>query len=263
MSTVFCTHCSDDWFYNGGCNKLLATAKYYNKDVPFFVFTSLELNKLNEKYNGQLNWDILNPIISMELKSQFDKVIHIDADSLILGPLEEIFESTADILTVRNNNDYNTASKFTDLPVTINGCIPENYMNAGLVGTSNVGFLSHWIYRNFNEAQNYPYREQDILNLILQEGKFTSQCLDPKDKDVHYGISCHYGKDTYWDSSKDIVFSSGEFLLGKKKIKVYHQAGGHHHFPKLNLEVLFNSDTKKEIERIINSQKVKYEKIII
>lgn len=263
MNTAFCTHCSDDWFYGGGCDKLLATAKHFHPDIPFYVFGTFELNKLNEKYNGGLSWDILNPVVSSELvKYNFDKIVHIDADSIILGKLNELLDFKTDLAVVRNNNDYDTASRFSDNPVLINNCKPENYFNAGLIASNNKEFWSYWIEQN-KKAQGYPYKEQDILNLIVHSGKYTHNVLDPKEADCHYGISAHFGEKTFWDSSKEIVKNENDFFLRKKKVKVYHQAGGHHHFPKLNLSFLFNEQTAKDIQNIIDSTKATYEKIIL
>jgi hypothetical protein len=200
----------------------------------------------------------LNPIVSKEVAQDFDKVVHFDADSIILGSLNEILEFDADVLTVRNNNDFNTASRYTDPPITVNNCAPENYMNAGLIASKNRLFWDDWISCN-KFAHSYPYKEQDTLNILLQSGKYNHKCLDPKDSSNHYGISCHYGEKSFWDSSRDIMYKNGKFVLKDKVIKVYHQAGGHQHFPKLQLRTLFNEETAKEIERI-SSRPVAYHK---
>lgn len=249
---AFATHCSDDWFYDGGCHKLLATAAHFCPDIPFYLFSTKELNELNAKYSNKLHWDILNPVVSKEIANLAEWVIHIDADSLILGDLPSLIRNVReDVVCVRNNNDYDKASREQDPPITINNCHPEDYMNAGLIGSKNSDFWDHWIERNFSEAYKYPYKEQDILNLILENSRFDYKCLDPKTDKVHCGISSLYGTETYWDISKEIKLVNGKFMLNNKQIMVYHQAGGHRFFPKLQLEKLFSKEVADSITEIV------------
>lgn len=265
---AFVTHCSDDWFYSGGCSKLLASAKHFHPDIPFYVFNNIELNELNRRYSGNLHWCNLNPVVSYEVAKKHRSVVHFDSDSIVLGHLTELIEAltsnkTNTVVTVRNNNDFNTASKYSDPPITINNCSPSSYMNAGLIGSNSILFWEYWITKNFQLESSLPYKEQDVLNLILQENKFNNICLDPIESNVHYGISCHYGKDGYWESSK-LINKDGilGFRLKDKIIKVWHQAGGSQYFPKLNLEQFFNPECANEINKIISEQHT-YEKIIL
>lgn len=253
MSIAFVTHCSDDWFEDGGCSKLLKSANYFHPEIPFILFGTKELNELNAAYNNRLHWCNLNPAVSKEVAKKYDRVIHFDADSMILGNLDELINAEEDVTVVRNNNDYDTASKFTDKPVIFNGCSPEKYANAGLIASNKMEFWDYWIEQNAIFEHVMPYREQDVLNKILQENKFSSNFIDSKDTKVHYGISCHYGEHTYWDSSKEIVFREGSFYLKDKIVKVWHQAGGSQHFPKLNLTEFFSEETIIHLESLLTS----------
>jgi hypothetical protein len=262
MSIAFCTHCSDDWFYDGGCSKLINSAKHFHPDIPFFVFGSHELAVLNKKYDGTLHWCNLNPVVSKEVARFYDKVVHFDADSFILGSLDSILDFTEDIALVRNNNDHDTASRFHDKPVIYNGCSPEQYANAGLIGSNSKSFWDYWIGKNYDLEASLPYREQDVLNHIIQEGKFTTTFLDPKHKPLHYGISSLYGKDTFWDSAKEIKFKEDKFYLKEKEIKVWHQAGGSQHFPKLQLDKFFTPEVCLEMKKFTEGNSI-YEKIVL
>lgn len=258
-SIAFVTHCSDDWFYPVGCNKLIQSAKYYHPDIPFFVFGSYELNKLNEKYNGKLNWDILNPVVSLEVAKHYDRVFHFDADSFICGTLTELLDADMEVVGVRNNNDINTASRVSDKPITINNCAPADYMNAGLVGASNPKFWEDWIDKN-KDAGRYPYLEQDIYNLILQEKTYSFSCLDPIESPVYYGISCLSGVKTHWDSLKEVELCQDALLLNNKTLKVVHQAGGHA-LPKLVFENLFRKDVANYLNTHFNNDICEFNKL--
>lgn len=260
MKTAFVTHCSDDWFEDGGCSKLVRSINYFHPTTPIYVFGTKELNELNKLYHGKLHWCNLNPVVSLVVaeKQKYDKVIHIDADSILLGDVTELLNDTADITVVRNNNDYNTASKFTDNPITFRGCSPELYANAGLVASNRIDFWKYWIELNTLYEQQFPYREQDVLNYILQENKFNYNFIDNVKKKVHYGISCHYGSNTFWDSSKEIEISENGYKLKDKIVKVWHQAGGSHYFPKLQLDKFFSEKVVNEIKNTILKAPLNY-----
>lgn len=253
MKVAFVTHCSDDWFEDGGCSKLVRSANYFHPEVPFIRFGTKELNILNDMHNNTLHWCNLNPAVSKEVAKHYDRVIHIDSDSMILGDLSDLLSAKEDVTVVRNNNDYDTASKFTDKPILYNGCKPEEYANAGLIASNLKEFWDYWIEQNSLYERSLPYREQDVLNKILQEKRFTHSFIDSKESKTHYGISCHYGEHTYWDSSKYIIFKEGGFWLKDKSIKIWHQAGGSHHFPKLNLDHFFNEETVIHMNSILEA----------
>lgn len=263
MSIAFCTHCSDDWFYNGGCNKLIATAKYFHPDIPFYVFNNIELNKLSSKYSNKLRWEILNPIVSFEVSKIHEKVIHFDADSLILGKLDDIINFKEDIVGVRNNNDLDRASKSSHQPITINNCHPSEYMNAGLVGSNKKEFWEFWISENSKYAQNFVFFEQDVYNLIIQSKKFSFKCLDPKDSKFYFGVAGCMGSSTDWDNYKNMKKINGDYVVNNKIVKVFHQAGGSGYFPKLILNNFFSDEVVSDLTNIIDRGGVKYEKIIL
>ena len=262
LDIAFCTHCSDDWFEDGGCSKLIRTAKYFHPDIPFYVFGNYELNLLNNKYGGCLHWCNLNPVISLEVAKLHKKVIHFDADSIVLGRLDELLEFKEDVAVIRNNNDFDTASKFSDDAVTYNNSPPELYVNAGLIGSNNTSFWLEWIRQNNLYERTTLHNEQRVLNKIVQENLFSTTYLDSKDKKVHYGISSLYGENGYWESAKDIILKGEKFFLKDKQIKVWHQAGGSQYFPKLNLNQFFTKEVVQEIEFIMSKMHT-YEKVLI
>ena len=45
----------------------------------------------------------------LPLANDYDMVIHLDGDAVVTGPLDEMINSTAEIIGVRNNNSLNQA----------------------------------------------------------------------------------------------------------------------------------------------------------
>jgi len=264
---AFCTHVSDDWFFPVGADKLVRSFKHFHPDIPFFVFGTNELNQLNAKYGGQLTWDIMHPIVTKAVMDMgYELVAHTDADSIVTGEICRWLQD-AEVFTVRNNNDKGWASKDNNPPITVNGCSADEYMNAGFVASSSKKFIEEWINRNLTELRirHFPYQEQDILNLILQEGKYKTVCLDDKNVDRHFGISCLDGKEGYWDNLKNLYMKQvGEethLIYNNKTINLIHQAGGHS-LPKLVLDDLFSPRVSEYLKKI-TSGPISFEKPII
>tara|TARA_Y100000310_G_C20700345_1_gene829130 strand:+ start:1441 stop:2262 length:822 start_codon:yes stop_codon:yes gene_type:complete len=261
---AFCTHVSDDWFFPVGADKLVTSFKHFHPDIPFFVFGTNELNQLNAKYGGQLTWDNMHPMVTKAVMDMgYELVAHVDADSIVTGEISKWLQD-ADVFTVRNNNDKGWASKDNNPPITVNECGADEYMNAGFVASSSKEFIEEWITRNLTELKtgHFFYQEQDILNIMLQEDKYKTRCLDPKNVDRHFGISCLDGKEGYWDNLKDLDIKyegkDTHLSYNSKTINLIHQAGGHS-LPKLVLETLFSPEVAEYLKGI-TSGPISFEK---
>jgi hypothetical protein len=228
MKTCFVTHVSDDWYESVGASKLVASAKYFHPEIPFFVLGTKEIEELF-KINPNVKWNTLQPFTTIHGLNEFDMVVHFDADSMIVGKLDELLSENNlhyDVIGVRNNNDFNKAGK--DGAIT-QGNIPiEKYINAGLVAITSKKFLQSWCIKNISEGNNQPFQEQSVLNSIIDEYNYKLKILDPKESNVHYGISGLFGTETHWDSWKEISLNENkELILRNKFVKVIHHAGGH------------------------------------
>lgn len=245
---AFCTHVSDDWYHSIGAHKLIQSAKYFHPEIPFYRFGTQQINELFA-IHPKIDWNTLNPFVSYQLIDEYDMVVHFDADSMIVGKLDELLNINGDfdIIGVRNNNDYNKAGK--DNFITQGNLNPQNYLNAGLVGTNSKRFLEEWMNRNITEADRYPFQEQSVLNDMTI--KYPYKILDPRESNVYYGISGLYGTETHWDSWKEITLNENkELILNSKKVKVLHHGGGHN-ADKLDFN-LFSEEVKQRLNEITN-----------
>lgn len=246
MKVAFCTHVSDSWYYSVGAHKLAKSAQYFHPEVDFYCFGDKQLNELFS-IHPNINWNTVHPFVSYQLIDLYDMVVHFDADSMIVGKLDELLNPTNldfDIIGVRNNNDFNKAGK--DNPITNSGLDPQKYLNAGLVAVTNKSFVEKWMQSNVEYGNNMPFQEQTVLNILADDWK--TLIVDPKDSDVYYGISNLYGNNTHWDSWNEIQLFNRELILNNKKVKVLHHGGGHN-ATKLDFN-LFNPNVRDYLTSI-------------
>jgi hypothetical protein len=253
MDIAFCTHVSEDWYIPVGCQKLERSAKHFHPDIPFFTFKD-DVIKAEFDKDSHTHWLNIHPIIASKLTEMYDLIVHFDADSVIVGSLDEILVGDYEVAGVRNNNDLGKAG--ADPPITLGDIGVGDvgvfrYINAGLVAATNKQFWLDW--SDLTRAQSFPYGEQGALNVLFYSGKYKTKLLDPLESNVHYGTSncdgnrpaCHY------DSWKEIRVLDNELYLKHKKVKVLHQAGAG--LPRFTPD-LFNHETLVYLEQITKTK---------
>jgi hypothetical protein len=243
----FVTNCSDSHYHSLGCDKLVKSAKYFYPEIPFFVLGTNEVNKL-----GGLDSFTMAKVMHQFI-DEYQWVVRFDADSMITGPLDELFDAINsnqyDIIGVRNNNDYAKAG--ANEPITQKGIDTFEYLNAGFVATNSKAFIEGWMDCNAMFGHMCPFVEQSTLNSLSQ--KFKTLILDRKENPVFYGVAGLYGNgdenQTHWDSWREIIVAHGEFYLDGKKVKVIHHAGGSNDY-KLGFH-LFSDQARRRLIEII------------
>lgn len=244
---AFITNISDEYYYSMGAHKLIQSAKYFHPDIPFHVLNSSDVDNLHVALGAVM------PFVMSTIIDQYDMVVRFDADSMIVGPLDELLAADAPIIGVRNNNDLGKAGK--DNPLTQPGCGIDSYLNAGLVGTTSKQFVNEWMDANSHYGLMLPFVEQTVLNSLTR--KYKTVILDGPDSGVYYGVSGLYGNgeenETHWDSWREIEVVGEDLMLKGKKVKVLHHAGGHNP-DKLGF-YMFNDKTRERLEEIVYGKK--------
>ena len=232
----------DDYVDLLGLDKLQNSIKYFHPDVDHIIIDS----KMTELINQVFPW--MKPIWMMAptcspLAKNYDMVVHVDADAVVVGPMDELFNSDADIIGVRNNNSLDQAGAHGGItiphhtPFGDGSPIPlQGFINAGLVAANNSEFWDVWHDTNSQVAATKGYGwgdENDTLNHIFHWDKFTSEVIDPIGSGVSYGLSNIWGTgDNHWESWSQIYVKDDRLYLDDPKtgepmcIKVLHQAGG-------------------------------------
>jgi hypothetical protein len=229
----------------------------FHKDIDFKVVTGSELESYT-KDDKQFFYRA-TPIFGEEYLKEYDLVVKIDADSLVLGDLSYIWKTKDyDVATVINWNRYDPAKYgFVQFP----GILPVEYMNAGLVCMRNPKFVHEWKMLTYTpQFYRLQMLEQDLLNIMVYYGNWNVRCLDHMDK-----IG---GNEGWWGLIGKLEWSRAE-LRGDKlvvpkgfgetpfppqdtELKVIHMGGGpvKEHWGKF-----FNTECMKRINYLISEVK--------
>lgn len=243
------TWCTDDYAELLGVEKLANSIKYFHPDVDHVIFNSEMTQNVYETYSWMKPIWMMAPTC-LPFVEAYDMVIHLDADAVVTGPMNELFDSTADVLGVRNNNSFNKAGSHNGItinhiePFGNNTQIPiQGFINAGLIAANRKEFWYEWhnlnqeaarIKTEVNPCAHGIGDENDTLNQLFHWDKYNSEIVDAIGTSVSYGISNCWGNDpnNHWESWSQIYVKDDRLYLddpvtGESMcIKVLHQAGG-------------------------------------
>jgi hypothetical protein len=211
MKTVFFTIVSDDYYYPVGAHILVNSFRKFMPDIPLIVFRQDVIDKVFQEKG--INFYMAKPTFAKLLVGRYDRIINIDADTVICGRLSEVLDTDWEVGGVWNYNKYENAS--------FENITEEMYVQAGMVGSTRPDFWDTWESAN-KDAMKYLRQENDILNKIWYN--------DPKISSIQ--------KKLIWDKDKNYLgckslgqegqmyIEGNELMLNKEKVKAYHWAKG-------------------------------------
>jgi len=104
------------------------------------------------------------PIVAKGLLKKYDAVCKLDADTIITGNIDHIWEGDYDVAVVKNSNPKEDAR----YPVRLMDIHPLSYVNCGFVVMKSKGFVENWLKLCMSDHfLNFQYREQDLLNIMV------------------------------------------------------------------------------------------------
>ncbi len=237
------TWCTDDYVEYIGIENLTKSIKYFHPEIDHHISNGIE--------NTDGIW--MMAAIALEISDDYDMVIHLDGDTIVLGDLSEMISSKADIIGTLNNNSLSKAGANDGIttPLYLHNKKDEQYysaekdipidewLNAGVIAANNSEFWLEWKRVN-DVASSHGYRlpppygdENDTLNLVFHGGKFTTEIVDSHKTSVSYNIKSLSGNSHYESLKKFYVKDDkvyyDDFLTNEPiQIKVLHQGGGAH-----------------------------------
>jgi hypothetical protein len=237
------TWCTDDYADYLGVDKLTNSIKYFHPEVDHIVVNTKMTEEINQKYSPWMRDIWMMAPTCLPYVDDYDMVIHLDADAVVTGPMDELFNSDADVIGVRNNNSWNKAGAHGGITIPHyspfgNGeFIPmQGFINAGLVAVNRKEFWYDWHKVNEHSAHNKRHGfgdENDTLNQLFHCEKYNSEVIDPIGSNVSYGLSNVWGSgDNHWESWSQIYVKCDRLYLDdpvtgdQMCVKVMHQAGG-------------------------------------
>ena len=270
MKVIAVVLVQDKYFDSMGGRKCFNSFKYFHSEIKIIRFGSEKILDLIWKYPGFM-WGSMASIVMKEVKDKYktDCVILLDADSLVLGRMDEVFSFDYDVAASRNDPEEHTENESINRAYD-NKKLPNYlFVNAGFIVCKSQVFIEKWVefqkyevqsyQRNpylFYQEQEFPMREQDTFNLFFHSGKFKSKILDSLGSNLIYGSSSNKDcsiKDTSDRKShvknwKDIEYKNGQFFLDNKIVKRLHYGGG---FCKRKMGYeLFSDDIANKIKEI-------------
>jgi hypothetical protein len=220
--------------------KLLENSfKHFHPNVEFKVYGPEELKQFKDIPNF---FYLATPLIAKELIKEYELVVKIDADSVITGPLDDVFNDTSyDLGVVLNNNRLEPLVKCFNIP-------PQIYANCGFVAMRSREAINHWwgLCNKFF-FNDFQYREQDILNIMIVYGNYNVLCFDAGDK--WYGL-CSKSEWPRFEihSGKLVCPSDSNYNPTQKTVCCIHAASGNQQ--KWNWEKQFKSEVVNYLKEI-------------
>lgn len=213
----FFTFVSDNYYYSVGTHILVNSFRYFHPDLDLIVFRQDMVDKIFEKTG--VNFYNAKPTFAKLLTEKYDLVVNIDADTIILGRLDEVLKEDYDVGAAWNFNDYENAS-FDDITAKM-------YLQAGLVASRNKRFWDVWEEKN-KLAHVFIRKENDVLNsVVYHELPDLKLKIFDKEKNYYGCKSLNREPEFYLEGKK--VMCRGE------QVKAYHHAKGAD-LPKLYFE---------------------------
>jgi hypothetical protein len=218
MTTCFFTIVDDRYFYPAGTQILINSFKKFHPDIDLVIFRQDMINKVFSEHH--VNFYNCKPTFAKLLTPHYDRVVNIDADSIILGKLDAIIDGDYDVGAPTNLNDYEN--------MELEDITKEMFIQAGLVASSRPEFWDIWEMAN-REAMKYIAQENSILNLIWYKDPVVSKMnrkIFDKEKDYYGCKSLNREKEFYLEGEK--------VMCRKEQVFIYHVARGGQTMPKFD-----------------------------
>ena len=219
----------DKRFYKTGTPTMINSFRRFHPDIDLIVFRQDTVDKLFPKKN--IDWYNATPFLAELLMNDYDLVVKMDADHIVLDRMIEVFDNVDyEVGFPWNFNDY---EKFN-----VENISEEMYLQAGLAASTNKEFWLKWQKMNMN-ARKYRGRENDIVNLLVynEMSELELKIFD-KEKD-YYGCKS-------LNREPEFYIENGKTMCRKEQVVAYHYAKGGV-FPKLDIDTMPLSDEVKKV----------------
>jgi hypothetical protein len=243
MKTAFYTIISDSHYHGCRTDEFIKSFKKFHPDIDLFVFGQKQINETFNT-NTKLNFHNSKAAFAKKIYNDYDLVVNIDADHLILGSLTEILQGDYDVAVPSNYNVSINSSIVVNSVSSVAGIFQSNnlipfwkYIQGGLIASTSKNFWDVYEYASLNYSSLFGNRENDILNILcymlpynvkILEGHF--EYRDEFEKVpfymgnyAHSNFTCYYGCASLGRENQMVVKNNAIELDGKP-VKAYHFA---------------------------------------
>ena len=197
----------------------------------------------------------VTPFFTRKLIDEYDCVIRLDADQIITGNLDHVIEGDYDAAVVQNSNprDWKKHYNMTGQMLSLYDIDPLDYVNCGFIAIKSKRFVEHW-WKLCNAIffERYPFREQDMLNILVHHFNYKIKFLDRSNK-WHGLISKGYWAHIKKQEDTLIMPKNDEWPKDEdKEIMAIHWAGGDQAELKLkDLNIKFQYDVAQYLKTLM------------
>ena len=208
-------------------NQMINSFKKFNKhDVKVFQMPDIQQILPNPMYDFTFS---LTPLFLQRYINEYDVMVRLDGDMLILGNLDHVLEGDYDVAVSQNSSpfDWKNHLRFTGQRLSVYDINPLDYVNCGLVAVKSKRFAYHW-WRMCNAPyfNKYPFREQDMLNLLVHYFPYNVKFLDhTPDNKWHGMIAKGYTPNAVLRDNK-VILPKSEYPKEDKELVAFHYGGG-------------------------------------
>src|SRR5581483_7676887 len=198
-------------------------------DIDLIVFRQDTADKLFREKG--INWYNAKPYFAELLFHDYDLIVNMDADHIVLDRMTEIFDNVNyDVAFPWNFNDYENAS--------FENITEEMYLQAGMVASTSREFWLRWQKIN-DRANEYLRRENDTVNLLVYNEMPELNLKIVDEKKNYYGCKSLVREPEFY-------IENGKTMCREEQVVAYHFARGGH-FPKLDIPNMPLKDDVKEL----------------
>lgn len=227
---------------------LKASLSKFHPDIPLILIDEDKIRK----YQDMDFFYRATPIIASQLLEEYDAVCKLDADQIITGNLDHIWEGEFDVAVVNNSNPREDKA----YPIRFMDIHPLSYVNCGFVVMKSKAFVKHWLELcKSTHFPNFQYREQDLLNILvfycseIFGGPYIVKFLDSSDK--WHGLVSK----GFWNQielrGKDLVLpKNDEWNKEDQTIVCIHWAGGNTP-DKMKYKLHFKEEVCKRLDELV------------
>lgn len=224
MKTVFYTIISNSHYAGCRTNEFIESFKHFHPDIDLVVFKQSEID-YHFGRNENLNFYNCKAYFAKLLYNQYDLVVNIDADHLILGTLDSILAADYDVACPANYNVFSNASlKIVSTGNNVSSFVSEQYYyQGGLIASTSKAFWDAYDYASMKHSHRLHYKENDVLNLILELCDYKVKYLDGDASFKSEKFHSYYGCASLGLEQLAVV-DNGQIKITGKPIKAYHFA---------------------------------------
>ncbi len=197
----------------------------FHPDIPLIIYDHHDMN-----IQG-VNYYCAKAKFGRILSEQYDLVVNIDADHVIMARLDEILAADYDIAAPANFNETNNlvgikVSSGITGEANKGWLVDEvSFLQGGLIASPNKDFWKHYEYCTQQHYKKFHCFENDILNLVAYLYPYKVKVLDGHCDYRNPEHNCWYGCSII-NKEPNAYVQDGKIMLEGKPIKAYHHAHG-------------------------------------